>query len=200
MVVNKAMQEWQEYELVNQKIKEAEQETGPQSQDRWKPPIAGVVIRNTDAATDIKHGKASWGMIARRGYGDIVGAWASIEKRCSDPVVEEACAIRKALTVTMQEGWVNVEIQSDCKIAVSKILDEDTRDAKIETLIEDIKLLKQNFRNCNFSFIRREGNVVSHSLARFALNLVEDVYWKVFFPLKLTRLAREDLGAVAPIL
>mgnify|MGYP004712445161 CR=1 FL=1 len=122
-----------------------------------------------------------------------------LKKRCSDPVVEEACAIRKALTVAMQEGWVNIEVQSNCKIVVSKILDEDIRDAKIGTLVEDIKLLKNNFRNCSFSFIRREGNVASHSLARFALNLVEDVYWKVSFPLWLIRLAREDLGAVAPV-
>ena len=81
MIINQAVQEWQEYELANQKIRGAEQETGPQSQDRWTPPIGGVVMLNTDAATDIKHGKASWGFIARRGDGDIVGAWAGIEKK-----------------------------------------------------------------------------------------------------------------------
>ena len=64
--------------------------------------------------------------------------------------------------VAMQERWLNVEVQSDGKIAISKILNGDTRDAKIGMLIEDIKMLKQNIKNCNFSFIRREGNVVSY--------------------------------------
>ena len=50
---------------------------------------------NTDAGTDIKHGKASWGIIARRGNDDMVGAWAGIEKRCSDPGVEKPMPLGK---------------------------------------------------------------------------------------------------------
>ena len=48
----------------------------------------------------------------------------------------------KALLKAKQEGWRNAEIQSDCKVTVDKILEEDTHDAKIGTVIKDIKLLK----------------------------------------------------------
>ena len=59
-------------------------------------------------------------------------------------------------------------------------------------------MLQREFRECYFSFVRREGNHVSHKLAKYAINLISEVKWKDSFPLWLVNLDRADVGAVAP--
>ena len=38
-------------------------------------------------------------------------------------------------------------------------------------------------QSVGFSCVKREGNMVAHSLARFARNIVEDLYWMEDEPL-----------------
>ena len=43
--------------------------------------------------------------------------------------------------------------------------------------MDDIKHLILGRQFVGFSCVKREGNMVAHSLARFARNIVEDLYW-----------------------
>ena len=86
------------------------------------------------------------------------------------------------------------------KALFSKIVEENNQDARIGTTVEDIMKMREDFSKCSFSFGGREDNYVSHEWTKFALNLVTEIQWKDSFPAWLTRLARRDMGAVAPIL
>lgn len=77
--------------------------------------------------------------------------------------MEEARAIRKALIIAKQNGWENIVIQTE------KIKLESLEDPLASAVLFHIMRICKGFCNCFFSFIRREGNVVSHSLAKFAL-------------------------------
>ena len=44
-----------------------------------------------------------------------------------------------------------------------------------------------------------EGNHVSHKLAKYDINLINEIKWKDSFPLWLVRLAGEDVGAVVSV-
>lgn len=102
------------------------------------------------------------------------------------------------MAIAMKNGWRDIILQSDCKSVVEKIKLEKVEDPRASAVLFDILHLRKEFRNCTFSFVRRNGNVVSHSLARFALNLVADIDWRFSFPSWLLRLANIDVGAVAP--
>ena len=81
---------------------------------------------------------------------------------------------------------------------VEKIKLEGVEDPRASAVLFDILHMRKEFRTCTFSFVRRNANVVSHSLARFALNLVADIDWRNSFPSLLLRLANIDVRAVAP--
>ena len=199
-VVGKAVQEWQEYaEVVNEGDGPKKDGKGEAyGEGKWSPPPQHFICLNTDAALRQKDGKIGWGVVARCSSGKMIGAWAGSEQRFGDPAVEEARAIRKAMTIAMKNGWKDIVIQSDCKIVIEKSKLGRLEDPRACAVLFDILQLRKEFRNCSFSFIRRDGNVVSHSLARFALNLVADIAWRISFPSWLLQLANNDVGAVAP--
>lgn len=197
--VNKALQEWQEFDQVAQKARdEALEVDKEQMNDKWQAPWGGMIKLNTDAAMDMRNSRVSWSIVARNQKGEIVKVWAGSEQRKGDPLVEEADAVRRALIKAKAEGWENIEVQSDCKAAIERIKEENAQDARIGTIVEDISRMRLEFSNCFLSFIKREGNSVSHEMARFALTCISEIQWKDSFPSWLTRLARKDLGAVAP--
>ena len=43
--------------------------------------------------------------------------------------------------------------------------------------MDDIRHLIMGRQSVSFSCVKREGNMVAHSLARFARNIGEDLYW-----------------------
>ena len=49
--------------------------------------------------------------------------------------------------------------------------------------MDDIKHLILGRQFVGFSCVKREGNMMAHSLARFARNIVEDLYWMEDEPL-----------------
>ena len=49
--------------------------------------------------------------------------------------------------------------------------------------MDDIKHLILGRQVVGFSCVKREGNMVAHSFARFARNIVEDLYWMEDEPL-----------------
>ncbi|XP_027082670.1 uncharacterized protein [Coffea arabica] len=142
--------------------------------------------------------RIGWGVVARREDGEIVGAWAGGESRNGIPTVEEALAIRKAVIKAKLCGWNKVEIQSDCKLLVDKLRGRDMDDPVTGTILHDVLILSQGFVTCQFSFVKRGGNCVAHKLAKFAINLYDEISWKDSFPIWLNCLAKNDVGAVAP--
>ena len=198
----KAVQEWAEHNEVrygadNKEVMEKEQGAGI---SRWYPPPQGFIKLNTDAALVVKDRRIGWGVVARKEDGEVVGAWAGSESRNGIPAVEEAFAIREAVIKARLCGWNKVEIQSDCKLLVDKLRERNVDDPITGTILSDVLFLSHDFDVCQFSFVKREGNRVSHKLAKFATSLQDEISWKNSFPIWLTVLAKNDVGAVAPTL
>ena len=57
----------------------------------------------------------------------------------------------------------------------------------LNVLLRDIARLREDFDSCRFIFVRRQGNLVSHSVAKFASKLKYDVTWGHCFPHGLTK-------------
>lgn len=101
---------------------------------------------NTNATLNSKLNKTGWGVVARDWQGKILGLWALPTRSCSSAKVEEAMAIRAAMQIAKQQGWKQVEFESDCKQAIDRICGEE-EDVTLEVIIRDIKQLNQCFDN-----------------------------------------------------
>ncbi|XP_027109537.1 uncharacterized protein [Coffea arabica] len=194
VVVHKALTEWLEYQEVQYEGKEEGRESRLEAGKKgsWAAPNKGWIKLNTDAALNQQSNKAGWGIVARDWKGKLVATWACPSFTCSVPVLEEALAIRTAMVKAALEGWERIIIESDCKVVIDRI-QGDSDDVLISTVLQDIKLLKQNFKECCFSFVHREFNSVSHTFARYALNLGSIVDWKACFPVWLLDIAQADV-------
>lgn len=190
--INKALMEWNEYQsTLDETEKQPEEEEMKEYDKRWAPPTGQRIKINTDAALQDHCGQAGWGIVARNKEGKLVQSWALPQTNCTEPKLEEALAIRKALQVARQEGWQEIEVQSDCQKIIKKLQQEVTEDSTCATVLEDIGRLKKHFKSSTFSFIRRAGNVVGHG--KICIKLLLDVIWKGDFLPWLVNAARDDL-------
>nr|XP_027120381.1 uncharacterized protein LOC113737334 [Coffea arabica] len=199
-IVDKAQQEWIEYEAA------MESDTGPNSesekatpiQQRWEPPKEGTIRINTDAAISAKMVRSGLGIIARNWRGEVVRAKGITARRKGIAATEEALAIRGALEMAQIAGWTTIEVQSDCKHVVSLINMDNGQDCSLQTILDDIDVQKGNFESCTFTFVPRTVNQCSHELAQFAAKATRDFEWEGSFPAWLSSLVRKDMGVVTP--
>lgn len=152
---------------------------------------------NIDVGLNIQKMRVGGGIITRKDDGSLIKAWATSESKLGEPEVEEALAIRQALNIAKQNGWRKIMIQFDCKRIIDKIREKNTEDSNIGVILFDILKISQDFAECYFSFIKREGNCVAHQLAKFTIHLIHEIVWKDSFPDWLNSLARRR-GANEP--
>nr|XP_027119939.1 uncharacterized protein LOC113736922 [Coffea arabica] len=159
---------------------------------QWRPPDAGVVKINTDAAIPTKLAGAGLGMIAKDDHGNLVEARGTRKYSRGGAEMEMADAIRQGLLMAKEVGWQRIEMQFDCKAAIEQIHKKGEEETPIDTIMEDIKQLSGMFQYCSFSFVYRDGNRCAYQLAQFATKLVSNIVWKQSFPLWLKESIQED--------
>lgn len=192
--VHKAVGEWREYQEATRNLEESEGERAMEETvgAKWMPPAKGSIKINTDAAFNKIKKQAGWGLAARNDEGRLIATWA-IPRMCSrNAKMEEAMVIRKALEIALLEGWERVQVESDCKVVVDKLREQDWNDKWIGSLLEDIATMSSKFEECCFSFVPRNCNYVSHALAQAATNFRKETYWRYSIPVWLMKAARED--------
>ncbi|XP_027182178.1 uncharacterized protein LOC113780591 [Coffea eugenioides] len=199
-IIDKAQQEWIEYDAANESDTRTTSapEMERQVQQQWEPPKEGTMMMNIDAAISAKMVRSGLGIIARNWCGVIVKVKGITDRRKGDAATEETLAIRSALEMAQGAGWTNIEVQSDCKYVVSLINTDNVQEGRLQTLLEDIDVLKKRFESCNFSFVPRTANSCSHELAQFVVKATRNFEWESSFPAWLSALARKDMGVVTP--
>ena len=130
----------------------------------WGPPPHECMKLNVDAA--VFNDAATIAIIARNEDGLITKSWAKSVNSC-DPLMAEAAAILWAIQVAKVENWSSIIIESDSKMCVDAIL-QDPPDSlwKIAVLCDNVKTLAAEFRFCCFNWVKREANMVAHTLAK----------------------------------
>lgn len=203
LISKKAMEEWIEFDEAGRNS-EVTNGTGPQPEDRQSM-LAGLMeqhvsIMYTDAGMNQTRMKAGIGIIAKTINGRILTTWSIPQPGGRDAAELEAIAIRTALSKAIEEDMTSLLILSDCKAVVDRINLGGHGLTSLDMLIEDIKQLSLSFWKCSFFHIRRELNLCSHRLAKFAVNLVHETRWKQSFPVWLNKEAHNDFLAVASLL
>lgn len=192
-ICKRACDDWWEWKLA----KEAERidqslgsnnETGDQRQDQTSN---GIMMIHTDAALNNVKSKAGIGIVVSNHQGKYVSTWAIPKAFGADPALLEADGIRTAMIYAIHHAWAAIVIHSDCKKVIDMINKVDVDNSLLSILVRDIIRLAKSCWRCSFCFVKRELNEASHSLAKFAINLIQEVKWEASFPIWLKSKTQE---------
>jgi ribonuclease HI len=166
----KAHQLWYEWAAVQQFQQATARSEQQQRIIKWEKPMLGWYKCNVDAAFHQNLNKTSTGWCLRDHRGCFVMAETTwIDGSCS--IVEgESIALLEALKVLSQRGYSHVIFETDSKSVVDAIHHIRGGVSEFSSLVSNIN----NFLSCNqnfmVKFVKRQANMVAHTLARAAIS------------------------------
>ncbi|XP_075662967.1 uncharacterized protein LOC142632455 [Castanea sativa] len=141
------------------------------AQNQWLPPPMDVVKINFDGATSPKKKKAGIGVVVRDVNGLVLASCAKIKHEPYKAVEIESLVAATTLSLTTDLGFQRVILERD-SMEVIQALRENTQPLTPTGLpLEDVRRFSQNFDELLFSHTKRDGNIVAHSLAKYALSI-----------------------------
>ena len=136
---------------------------------KWLRPDVEHIKINCDAAWQKESGKAGLGFVARDYKGEALFSGGRFECYASSPLEAEAKAVHWAMTSVVCKGYSHVIFETD-SLCLVKALHNKVTPLQIASLFSDILSKSMAFSVCNWSFVKREGNRVAHSIASLALS------------------------------
>jgi hypothetical protein len=94
--------------------------------------------------------------------GNFLAATNQVICRVSEPKMAEALAVRWVLKFICDQHFKKVVIASDCLNLVRKLLQKSLDRSHIGAIIQDIRIMKNNFDDISFVFVSRNCNEVIH--------------------------------------
>ena len=161
-----------------QPVKSTPPQTIPHSNTRWTPPFGATLKVNYDGAIFRETNEAGLGAVIRNSAGRVLAS--SVERVTLPQTVAEveAAAARRAILLAKELNLSSITLEGDSEIINRAFQDAEQSFATFGNLIEEIKLHADSFLNCNFSYVKRKGNSVAHSLARHAKHVSGLFVWR----------------------
>jgi hypothetical protein len=134
----------------------------------WKPPQPGRYKANFDGAFFEESHEAGVGVVIRNHKGEVM---ASLCQRIPFPhSVEalEAYAARSAVQLSKDLGLKEVDIEGDSLTIVNDLCNPEPCYSLYGHLINDTQLLAQDGLSVLFTHVKRDGNILAHSIAKKA--------------------------------
>ncbi|XP_074266222.1 uncharacterized protein LOC141588691 [Silene latifolia] len=113
---------------------------------------------------------AAFGWVAYDGLGQECMR-RQVKTRAESALQAEALGVRDVLLWANSEGWLHLDISSDCLQLINEIAGVDKVDHLIAGILEDIHGLAKSFHCLCFNFIPRTLNSIAHGLARQAIKM-----------------------------
>jgi ribonuclease HI len=159
----KAMQQWHEWFDVQQQRPITTQQQHVMS---WQKPSLGWQKCNVDAGFHHDLHKTSAGWCIRDHLGRFIKA-GTMWKEATYTVAEgEALALLEAMSTMVSEGATQVIFETDSKCVVDAIHSLHSGSSEFSTIIRNVKCILLSNPNFMVKFIKRQANMVAHTLAR----------------------------------
>jgi ribonuclease HI len=158
---------WNSVQQVQQGITTSEQQ---QHNLRWEKPLPGWYKCNVDAAFHQELNKTSTGWCLRDHLGRFIMAETTwIDGSCS--IIEgESIALLEALKGMRQRGFSQVIFETDSKCVVDAIHHFRSGRSEFNFLVSNIINILSCNQNFVVKFVKRQANMVAHTLARAAIS------------------------------
>uniref|UniRef100_A0A803PFL5 RNase H type-1 domain-containing protein n=1 Tax=Cannabis sativa TaxID=3483 RepID=A0A803PFL5_CANSA len=141
----------------------------------WKPPPMNLLKMNVDAATNSKTLTLGIGAVVRNYKGEIMAALSKKVQGCFQSDEMEAKTLFHILNWASQNQMSITMVETDA-LRVSSALNSNHNDLScFNDLITDARCLLSSFPRVTVTHARRQANQAAHGLAKYALELDEDV-------------------------
>ncbi|KAF4388186.1 hypothetical protein G4B88_021882 [Cannabis sativa] len=131
-----------------------------------------------DAAQDINSNMTGFGLALFNSEGNMLLSVSKPWTGAHSALLMEAHALTYALSWCHQRCIQPDLIVSDCKVLVDYICSEASHHLLLNRFAKEITNFLSCIPNAKLMHISREQNEMAHTLAKFALGLVQEVYWK----------------------
>ncbi|XP_040987669.1 uncharacterized protein LOC121235387 [Juglans microcarpa x Juglans regia] len=143
---------------------------------KWLKPVEGYYKAQWDATLSVGICKIGAGVIIRDHQGQVIGALRASRWLKGRPFDAEAHGLLLAALFCKEMGLMQVILKGDLKQVVDLLQKQVSNWSMGGLLIEDAQNLMNSCSQWSATHTYREANKVVHYLAKFALNLPEDVY------------------------
>ncbi|KAF5479796.1 hypothetical protein F2P56_000588 [Juglans regia] len=144
---------------------------------RWERPENGWVKVNWDAALNLKERRMGAGIIVRDEKGEALVAMCDQKTNVDSPVIAECFALRMAVELCGELNIHKAVFEGDARTIIEAVQSVKEENSVFGSLIDDIKFLFQNRLDWKIQFAYRERNIVAHTLAKSAIDLLEKTIW-----------------------
>jgi ribonuclease HI len=134
--------------------------------ERWRPPSQGWTKINADGAFNRESGHGGCGVVLRDHHGGFLAGACHFFPSVSDPEQAELLACRRGLVVAKELGLEKVLLETDCAAVVSKLHGKEMDRSIYGPLVDEVKLMLQEFAEAEVGHVRRVCNGVAHCLAK----------------------------------
>ncbi|XP_004292412.1 PREDICTED: putative ribonuclease H protein At1g65750-like [Fragaria vesca subsp. vesca] len=151
--------------------KECHQHSGSKKKraiSKWSCPPRGRLKVNIDGSFEQELGSGGVGVVVRNYEGECVATFARPFQYALSAFHMEAEALRAGMLICIQQGWEDVEVESDCVNLVHALHNTDDDLSIAGRVIEDCQRYVSAFNFFHLQHIYREANSVANRLARFA--------------------------------
>uniref|UniRef100_A0A803Q8I6 Reverse transcriptase domain-containing protein n=1 Tax=Cannabis sativa TaxID=3483 RepID=A0A803Q8I6_CANSA len=143
----------------------------------WSPPsISGLKI-NVDVVVNQERKVLGVGAIVRDHQGSVVAALSKPVQGCFRSDEMEAKALFHSLNWALQLQLQLTNVDTDALRVSSAINSLSKNLSSFNDLIMDVSCLLSFFSGVTISHVKRNANQAAHGLAKYALELDEDVCW-----------------------
>lgn len=117
------------------------------------------------------------GVIARDSEGKVLASLCSVQRYKLDPAIAEAYGARQAAEFGRFLGLQSVILEGDDLKIIVELGKNDDGAGKYSNFIVEGRRLLMGFMSWDVRHVRREGNKVAHTLAKFVVSHQQNQFW-----------------------
>ncbi|XP_058726534.1 uncharacterized protein LOC131597891 [Vicia villosa] len=134
----------------------------------WNPPPLGSFTCNVDAAFNKRVGTTNRGWCIRNDHGSFVAAGTAWDGSILSVLEAEALALKEAIQSVIMLHNAPTIFESDSQQVVQALSSNTSGSSEFILIINSIKSLLLDFPNFEVKFIKRQANMVAHTLDKAA--------------------------------
>ena len=144
---------------------------------KWRPPSGSSYKLNFDAAVFSDTSSSGFGAVIRNNLGEVMAAMSAKGPSVVDSEEAEVLGCRRALEFAVDTGFEELMIEGDNSTVIRCLSSIRAFHSRLGNVYADIHVLAAGSRCKSFSCVKREANLATHSLARYARSIDEDMFW-----------------------
>ena len=151
---------------------------------------------NYDGALSSADNKSGIGIVVRDCHGEVIASLIQQLDQAYQPVEVEAMVANKAVEFGSELGLHNAIIEGNSVVVAMALKCKEFGLAPYAHLLNDVSLFFGLYSQLSYSYVKREGNKVAHSLARLALTSQHCTVWMEDVPSCTLPFVQDDLAAL----